>query len=163
MTGDLGAVTEGQKAVGAFQADTHGSLRGHNLDSKTPRLSDSAHGQVCTGEAGGETEIVFDARTQSSLTARRFAFDDDGSESFGGSVHRSGESGGPTADDRDVVEVEAGAGTQSDPARDLLRVRLIEPIAVREEDHRQLQFNAIEAFHEPLDLRVALGGVGIQP
>src|SRR2546430_4014551 len=42
--------------------------------------------QIAASEAGRKAEVILDARTEASLAAGSFAFDDDGAQTFTGAV-----------------------------------------------------------------------------
>jgi hypothetical protein len=66
-------------------------------------LRESALSEVVAGDAGGEAEVVFDARRGAGLAAGGEALDDEDAEAFRCAVDGSGHAGGPGAGDDDIV------------------------------------------------------------
>src|SRR2546430_3267688 len=80
--------------------------------------------QIAASEAGRKAEVILDARTEASLAAGSFAFDDDGAQTFTGAVDRGGESRGTAAHDGEVIEISLGARTQANLVGDGRKRRL---------------------------------------
>src|SRR5947209_17654645 len=77
----------------------------HQLRAKLLRLVISPGGELLPGDAGGESEIVFNLRTGGGLATRRLGLDDQHIEPFGSRIDSCGETRRPSADDDNVADV----------------------------------------------------------
>ena len=77
----------------------------HELCAEPDGLVERGLGQVAARDPVGEPRIVLDAHAGTGLAAGRVVLDDDGVETLGRRVDRSGDAGRPGANDNDVVEL----------------------------------------------------------
>ena len=78
MGADFAGIAQRDNPRRAFCPHLNDFLRSQNFCAETLRLSYRPSRQVRSAQAGGETQIILDARTASGLAARRFAFDEQG-------------------------------------------------------------------------------------
>ena len=101
------------------------------------------------GDAGGEAEIVFDARTGAGLPAGRQWFDDEGAQALAGAVDAGGEARRTGADHDQVVEFLSGLNAEADAAGEHFQVRVDERRAVGKDQHgkfRGIELAILEKF-----------------
>ena len=79
---NLRAIVERHQLKGAFGAQLQYLLRGEDFATEPARLGQGAAGDVATAEAGGEAQVVFDARAQRGLATRSFAIHQQGAQPF---------------------------------------------------------------------------------
>ena len=90
--------------------------------------------ELFAGDAGGEAEVVLDARGGAGLAARRLALDDDGPQALRGPVDGGRQAGRAGADDDGVVLGGGGLGAQPQKLRDAAQLGLDHRLAAVEAD-----------------------------
>ena len=86
--------------VPRFERDR--AVRRRRPRAELPRLGDRAAGELGSGDAGREAEVVLDPARRARLPAERGALDDQRVQALGGAVDRRAESRRPAADDQQV-------------------------------------------------------------
>ena len=93
--------------------------RDGDLHAEFQRLIEGPAGERHAGDAGGEAEIILDARRRAGLSAKGAGIEHDHRQTLRPGVDRRREPGGPRADDRHVIDqvgieigrdAEAGSG-----------------------------------------------------
>ncbi len=87
--------------MSALQAS--GAMPDHHLGTEFLRLRDRATGQLLSGDTGWKAKIIFDLRTRSCLSSRRFGFNHERIQAFRGSLNRGRQAGRPGANDNNVT------------------------------------------------------------
>ena len=100
----LGLVGEDDRLDRVTDPDVRDFGRRDQLRSEAGCLGNRSPCQVGATDTLRKAEVVLDARTRPGLAARCFSLEQHGRQAFGGAVHRGGESGGPAADDGEIVE-----------------------------------------------------------
>ena len=111
--------------------------RREELGAEPLRLRQGAAGQLAAADAGGEPEVVLDARARPRLSAGRVAVEQKRPKPFRRAVHRGREAGGPRADDHEVVDVEGRRERPAEALGHLARLRVGQHAPVLEEQGRQ--------------------------
>src|SRR4051794_28069781 len=110
MTGELGAIAQGDEACRSFGSQRGGLLRRYDLDAEASRLRDRPSCQIGAAETGWKPKIVLDPRAHPGLAAGRLPFDEDGVQTLRGAVNGGGQPGRPAADNHQIVEGKSGLG-----------------------------------------------------
>src|SRR5260370_41666434 len=100
---DLRAVAEEHGTNGPAHLESGDVAGKDHLGAEAARLGDRPMGEVGAAQAPWESEVVLDGRALTGLSARRFAFDDDGLEPLRRAVDGGGHPCRSTADDAEVV------------------------------------------------------------
>jgi hypothetical protein len=101
--------------VAAALQRRHGDRNG-DLRAELLRLGKCARRQRVAGDAGGETQIIFDARRRAGLAAERARIQHQHRQPFGRRVHRRCQPRRPGADNGHIVDafgVELGRHAQA--------------------------------------------------
>src|SRR5438552_5705276 len=114
MTRNFASVGQFNYAVRAFCPSVHSFLRRQNFNAETLRLHYRPACEITTAKASRKAEIIFDARTHSCLTARRFPLNHHRAQAFRRAINSSGKAGWASADDRQIVEIGLGPRAQPD-------------------------------------------------
>ena len=129
-------------------------LPGHeDLGAEPPRLLQGSARQLGAGHAGGEAEVVLDARRRAGLAAGRLALDHDRPQTLGRAVDGGRKAGRAGADDDRVVLGGGGFGAQPQQFRDAAELGLHHGPAPDEADDRAVVLVGHRATPH-------LGGVG---
>src|SRR5580704_7699877 len=99
MTRDLASIGQLDDSIGTFGTDAHGFLRCQDLDSKTLSLHDSASRKVTSAQPAWKSQIVFNARAHSCLSAGSFALDHHRLQAFRGPINSRSQAGGASSND----------------------------------------------------------------
>src|SRR5262249_48916666 len=114
VRGKPAAILQGSYAIRAVRLQRYRTLGRENVRAESFRLRHRTRREVGTAEAGGKSEIVFDARAQPGLAAGRIALHDHRAESLRGAVDRGCKSRRPGAQDHQVVKLLLGTSAQAD-------------------------------------------------
>ena len=126
-------VTRVEMQLTRVGVDVRDRPRDQDLGAEPSRLPKRAAGELVTGHAVREAEVVLDLGRRAGLAAGRLALDDERAEPFGGAVHRGGEPRRPRPDDDDVVLRRLRLGGEVEELRDPTELRLHDrPVVERE-------------------------------
>ena len=128
---DVAAEMHGMDRPARLEA--HDVARQHHLRAEAPGLRHGPVREVGAGEALREPEVVLDRRALAGLAAGRFALDDDGPQSFRRAVYGRRKTGGPAADDAEVVQRLLGARPQAERIGEVERRRRTQRLLVGDE------------------------------
>src|SRR4029079_1707838 len=103
--------------------DARDLARHDDLGTEPPRLRERASGELVTGYAARETEIVLDPRRRARLSARRLTLDHDRPAPFGRAVRGCRQARRPAADDQDVVVRRSRLGVEAEQLGDAPELR----------------------------------------
>ena len=154
MAADLLAAVERDHPRRAVLADSEDLAGGEHLGSEAAGLRRRAPREIGAAEAGGEAQVVLDARALARLPAGRVALDEQGPQALGRPVDGGRQAGRPAAEDHEVVEGEIGVRVEADARGDVALGRLHERLAVLEDEHRQARVVEPGGIDEPACLRV---------
>src|SRR5579864_4697618 len=116
---DFAGIRQLEDAVRALSANGNRFLGRKNFDSEASCLHDSPASQIGTAESGGESEIVFDARTHSRLAAGRLPLDHNGVQALRGTVNGGRQPGRTSTYNGEVVKTCFGTRAQAHLLRDI--------------------------------------------
>src|SRR6266702_917966 len=114
MAGNFEAISEFQKAIGAFRPDANSFLWSKNLHAESPCLSHGAAGEIIAAQPRRKTEIVLNAGAEPGLTAGRFTFDHHRVQAFAGTINGGSEPRRATTNNGEVVEAGLRVRAQAD-------------------------------------------------
>jgi len=126
-------------------------------------LHDRPPGEIAAAESGGKSQIVFDARAHSGLSARGLPLDHDGVETFGGPVNRGRQTGRSATDNCQVIKAGLGACAQPYLLRNLGRHALQKLGPVGKQYDRKIGRLGPKRLEETFGLRIAGGKLNVDP
>src|SRR5688572_27955442 len=80
------SIAERDALIETFGGQARDGHRNHKFDAKTLRLSHCSARQFASAYAIRKSQVVFDSRTLSSLSARAMSFQQEGLHSFGSAI-----------------------------------------------------------------------------
>ena len=108
--------------------------RDSGLGTELQCLVEGAPGQRHAGDAGGEAEIILDPGALAGLPSGGGSLDDEGTESFGRSIHGGRKPGRTGPDHDEIVERHLGVPADAGFLGDRRGGRSHEHLAVREDE-----------------------------
>src|SRR4029077_633824 len=100
--GDIGTVRESDHQMACLLAQPGRRARAGDVGAELLGLDECSLREVAAAETGREAEVVLCARARTRLAANGHHLQPEGAQTFGCSVHRSGQAGRTAADHDEV-------------------------------------------------------------
>ena len=132
--------------------------RDGDLHAEFQRLIKGPPGERHAGDAGGEAEIILDARGRAGLSAKGAGIEHDHRQTFRSGIDRSREPSGARADDRHVIDkVGIEIGRDAEARSGLCVGRPFQHGPVGAEHQRQIFRQHADTLHHGAALRIVRG------